>query len=88
MGHFDKLFKEKCNFEINMKCEDGKCFAKITGNNISLAVGLASLIEKLQESGFSKEEIEAAVKIGLKSKEEKEEEIKNKLNDIFDKLFK
>nr|DAP18715.1 MAG TPA: UBA-like domain protein [Caudoviricetes sp.] len=88
MGHFDKLFKEKCNFEINMKCEDGKCFAKITGNNISLAAGLASLIEKLQESGFSKEEIEAAVKIGLKSKEEKEEEIKNKLNDIFDKLFK
>lgn len=88
MGHFDKLFKEKTNFEINMKCVDGKCFAKITGNNISLAAGLASLIEKLQESGFSKEEIETAVKIGLKSKEEKEEEIKNKLNDILDKLFK
>lgn len=88
MGHFDKLFKEKTNFEINMKCVDGKCFAKITGNNISLAAGLASLIEKLQESGFSKEEIETAVKIGLKSREEKEEEIKNKLNDILDKLFK
>lgn len=88
MGNLDKLFKEEANFEINMKCEDGKCFARITGSNISLATGLASLVEKLHESGFSKEEINEAVKIGLKSKEEKEEEMKSKLNDILDKLFK
>lgn len=29
MKSFDKLFKEEANFEINMKCENGKCFAKV-----------------------------------------------------------
>ncbi len=70
MKSFDKLFKEEANFEINMKCENGKCFAKITGNKISLAAGLASLVEKLHNSGFSKEEIESAIKVGERKKEE------------------
>ena len=53
---------------------------EIEGIKKDILVDLAALVESLFESGFSKEQIEYAVRLGLMSQEERKEELKRQEN--------
>lgn len=53
---------------------------EVEGIKKDILVDLAALVELLFENGFSKEQIEYAVRLGLMSQEERKEELKRQEN--------
>lgn len=76
------------NFKIKIQSKEfGKVDTEIFGSKEDLKLGLALLAKILKkESNLTKQDILESIKLGLKDKEELEEELRNELKELFKKL--
>ena len=81
----EKLLKPE--YEVNLICNDKEKYAKARGSTPSLLTALSTFVNALKENGIDEKIINYAVKQGLLTDKELQNETKKNLQDFMNKLF-